>query len=98
MATKEIKSMSVYIFGKRIATLHPTETAADPQVSYALDSFKAKKIMEFTVDGKKHLVPFHAVDYIVVTSSKTEVEDRPNPYGCESSSGDAKVCSAKVGC
>ena len=74
------------------------DTETKPQVTYALQDFKAKKIMKFEDNGNRYLVPFHAVDHIIVTSSKTEVADRPNPYGCEPSSGDAKVCSAKVSC
>lgn len=47
------------------------------------------------------LIPFHAVDRVVKTTSMEDRADK-NPYYCEPSGGDgvcsSKVCTAKVAC
>lgn len=52
-------------------------------------------------DDRSVLIPFHAVDRAVITTSMTDREDR-NPYGCEADSNSDKVdrarcCEANVG-
>lgn len=96
MAKKELKTIAVNLLGCGSAvTLNASDTATDPQATYALDSFKREDYMDFKNGDAEYLVPFHAVDHIIVQTSDAEVEDRPNPYGCEP---DGTVGGSNVGC
>lgn len=95
MAKKELKTITISLLGTEAATVETTDTVKDPQAKYALDSFRAENYMDIVKTSEEYLVPFHAVDHIIVTKSETEVEDRPNPYGCEA---DGNVGGSRVGC
>lgn len=99
MATKELKNIEVTLIGCGDAvTLNASDTATDPNATYALDDFKAEKYMALTDrenEGVTNYVPFHAVDHIIVTESEVEVADKPNPYGC---CPDGTAGGSTVGC
>lgn len=92
---KELKSIEVSLIGCSEVKLNASDTATDPIASYALDSFGREEYMQFKNGDTKYFVPFHAVDHIIVKANNAEVEDRPNPYGCEP---DGTVGGSKVGC
>lgn len=78
---KGLKTIEVHTIGG--ATITAADTAKKGIASNALSEFDMGKTMHIdTGENETTLVPFHAVDHIVVTTSKTEVE-RPDPYGCE---------------
>lgn len=83
MAKKELKEAKITLIGcGDKVTLTANDTTTDPQASYALDAFKREEYMDFVNEGTEYLVPFHAVDNIVVTTSEAEVADKPSAYGC----------------
>ena len=87
MATfnKPLKSIVVTTLGGN--TFEVDDTASAPIASDALRDFEAYGIMHIKGQSDVTLVPFHAVDNIVVTSSTSEVE-KADPYGCEEESSE----------
>ena len=87
MATfnKPLKSIEATTLGGN--TFSASDTADAPVASDALRDFEAYGIMHIKGQDSTTLVPFHAVDNIVVTSSTSEVT-RPDPYGCEEESSE----------
>lgn len=87
MVTKELKNIEVTLIGCGDAvTLKASDTATDPNATYALDDFKAEKYMTLKDrenEGVTNYVPFHAVDHIAVNKTSASAADRPDPYGCE---------------
>lgn len=78
---KGLKTIEVHTIGG--ATITAADTAEKGIASNALSEFEKFSTMHIaTGENEITLVPFHAVDHIVVTTSTTEVE-RPDPYGCE---------------
>lgn len=92
MATKKLESITVKVIGcaEEHVTFNVTDTATDPMAHNALDAFKRGHAMEFTSEGREILIPFHAVEYVVINADSTaEVPDKGDPYGCdEESEGD----------
>ena len=80
---KGLKSIVVNTIGG--ATINASDTATAPIASDALRDFEGFGIMHIKGEDNLTLVPFHAVDNIVVTSAQSEVS-RPDPYGCEDES------------
>lgn len=78
--TKALKSIVVKTVGGE--TINAADTAKDPIASDALAQFDAFQTMHIRKEGGETLVPFHAVDDIVVTDSSAEVT-KIDPYGCE---------------
>lgn len=83
MATKKLKDIKVWLIGCSDVNLSASDTATDPIATYALDSFKAEKQMNFKDGDSTYFVPFHAVDHIVVNETDATVADKSDPYGCE---------------
>lgn len=92
---KKLISIEVHLLGKTAATLNSADTKADRTASRALEKFDEYETMKVAEDGKYNIVPFHAVDHIIVKKSEVETEARPNPYGCEP---DGTVGGSRVGC
>lgn len=82
MATykKPQKSIAVKTIGG--ATINAADTASAPIASDAIGEFEAFRIMHIKGEGTVTLVPFHAVDNIVVTESLADVE-KADAYGCD---------------
>lgn len=85
---KALKSIVVKTLGG--TTVNASDTATAPIASDALRDFEGFGIMhikgEDTIDEVTvetlTLVPFHAVDNIVVTETKEDAT-KPDAYGCE---------------
>lgn len=85
---KALKSIVVSTLGG--ATVNASDTATAPIASDALRDFEGFGIMHIkgedtsteVVTETLTLVPFHAVDNIVVTETK-ETATKPDAYGCE---------------
>lgn len=78
---KPLKTIVVKTIGG--ATVNAADTAEKAIASNALSEFEMFKTMHIeTGENEMTLVPFHAVDNIVVTTSTSEV-DKADPYGCE---------------
>ena len=82
---KPLKSIVVTTLGGN--TFNAADTADAPIASDALRDFEAYGIMHIKGQSNETLIPFHAVDNIVVTSSTSEVT-KPDPYGCEEESSE----------
>ena len=82
MATykKPLKSITVKTLGGTTVTV--ADTAEKPYASDALRDFEAFGIMHIKGEENTTLIPFHAVDSIVVTDSTADVE-KADAYGCE---------------
>lgn len=77
-------------------------TEADDGIAMVFD-LEANKTIRGEYDGSKVLIPFHAVEGVVKTTSSEDRDDR-NPYYCGTADnskggivGDAKVCVDCVG-
>ena len=77
--TKALKSIVITTVGG--ATINAADTATDPIASNALAEFEAFQTMHIKGEENVTLVPFHAVDNIVVTENTAQVE-KADPYGC----------------
>ena len=77
---KALKSIVVKTLGG--TTINATDTATDPIASDALRDFEGFGTMHIRTANGETLVPFHAVDSIVVTAS-AEDATRADAYGCE---------------
>lgn len=79
---KALKSIAVKTLGG--TTVSVADTATDPKASNALAEFEAFKTMHIaTGENEMTLVPFHAVDSIVVTSSSSDDITKDDPYCAE---------------
>lgn len=82
---KPLKSIVVKTLGG--TTINAADTATDPIASDALRDFNAFETMHIRTANGETLVPFHAVDNIVVTASTANatradaycVEETPEP-------------------
>lgn len=77
---KSQKSIVVKTIGG--ATINASDTATAPIASDAISAFEAFQIMHIKGENNMTLVPFHAVDNIVVTETKEDAT-KPDAYGCE---------------
>lgn len=87
MATypKKLKTLEVHLMlDSTVVTI--ADTAEDDMATRALNEFKNYDTMHYeTEDGGQKItnaIPYHAVQYIMVTEADASVE-RPDPYGCE---------------
>ena len=78
--TKVLKTIVVKTVGG--ATINAADTADAPIASNALAEFEAFQTMHIPGESGTTLIPFHAVDNIVVTETTSEAT-RPDAYGCE---------------
>lgn len=79
---KALKSIAVKTLGG--TTVSVADTATDPKASNALAEFEAFKTMHIVTGANETtLVPFHAVDSIVVTSSASDDITKDDPYCAE---------------
>lgn len=81
MATKPLKSIVVTTIGG--GTVNAADTVSAPAASVALSEFEAFKTMHIKGENDVTLVPFHAVDRIVVTTTQSSDIPAKDPYGCE---------------
>lgn len=72
--TKPLKTAAFKTLGGTTVTV--ADTAADPKGSNALAEFE--KFMTVHADGT--LIPFHAIDSVVVTVTESEEITKPDPY------------------
>ena len=77
---KPLKSIVVKTLGG--ATINAADTATDPIASDALRDFEHFEVMHIRTANGETLVPFHAVDNIVVTASTADVT-RADAYCAE---------------
>lgn len=78
---KALKSIVIKTLGG--TTVSVSDTATDPKASNVLAEFEAFKTMHVVTDANKvTLIPFHAVDSIVVTSAQSDNITKEDPY-CE---------------
>ena len=77
---KALKSIVVTTLGGE--TVNASDTATAPIASDALRDFEGFGIMHIKGEDSTTLVPFHAVDNIVVTETKEDAT-KPDAYGCE---------------
>lgn len=79
---KALKTIAVKTLGGTTVTV--ADTATDPKASNALAEFEAFKTMHLaTGSGEMTLIPFHAVDSIVVTVSASDDITKDDPYCAE---------------
>ena len=79
---KALKSIAVKTLGG--TTVSVADTATDPKASNALAEFEAFKTMHIVTGANEMtLVPFHAVDSIVVTTSSSDNITKDDPYCAE---------------
>ena len=82
---KALKSIVVKTLGG--TTINAADTATAPIASDALRDFEGFGTMHIKTANGETLVPFHAVDSIVVTASTTELT-RADAYCVEESGGE----------
>lgn len=79
---KALKSIVITTIGG--ATVSVADTATAPIASQALAEFEAFKTMHIaTGENETTYIPFHAVDNIVVTASKSDDITKEDPYCVE---------------
>ena len=79
---KALKSIAVKTLGG--TTVSVADTATDPKASNALAEFEAFKTMHIVTGANETtLVPFHAVDSIVVTVTQSDNITKDDPYCAE---------------
>lgn len=79
---KALKTIAVKTLGGTTVTV--ADTATDPKASNALAEFEAFKTMHIvTGNGEITMIPFHAVDSIVVTSAASDDITKSDPYCAE---------------
>lgn len=79
---KALKSIAIKTLGG--TTVSVADTAAEPKASNVLAEFEAFKTMHVvTGENELTLIPFHAVDSIVVTSSASDDITKSDPYCAE---------------
>lgn len=79
---KALKSITVKTLGGTTVTV--ADTATEPKASAPLAEFEAFKTMHIqTGEGEITMIPFHAVDSIVVTVSQSSDITKDDPYCAE---------------
>lgn len=79
---KALKSIAVKTLGG--TTVSVSDTATEPKASAPLAEFEAFKTMHIqTGDGEITMIPFHAVDSIVVTVTQSDDITKDDPYCAE---------------
>lgn len=78
--TKKLKTLKVYQMLDG-STVTIADTASDDMGTRALNEFKNYQTMHYVADGKQNAIPYHAVQYIEVTSEDGTIE-RADAY-CE---------------
>lgn len=79
---KALKTIAVKTLGGTTVTV--ADTAADPKASNALAEFEAERTMHIVTGANETtVIPFHAVDSIVVTSAQSGDITREDPYCAE---------------
>ena len=79
---KALKSIEIKTLGGTEVSV--ADTATDPKASNALAEFEAFKTMHIATGANETtLIPFHAVDSIVVTTSSSDDITRDDPYCAE---------------
>ena len=79
---KALKSIAVKTLGG--TTVSVADTATDPKASNALAEFEAFKTMHIVTGANETtLIPFHAVDSIVVTTTASGDITKDDPYCAE---------------
>lgn len=82
---KALKTLAIKTLGG--TTVNVADTATEAKASSALAEFEAFKTMHVqTGEGEVTLIPFHAVDSIVVTTAASEDITKADPYCVESQS------------
>lgn len=83
---KALKSIVITTVGGN--TVSVADTATEPKASNALAEFEAFKTMHIATGANETtLIPFHAVDHIVVTVSQSDSITKADPY-CEEESNE----------
>lgn len=78
---KALKSIAVKTLGG--TTVSVADTATEPKASNALAEFEAERTMHIVTGASEvTMIPFHAVDSIVVTTSASDDITKDDPY-CE---------------
>lgn len=79
---KALKTIAVKTLGGTTVTV--SDTAADPKASNAFAEFEAERTMHIATGANETtVIPFHAVDSIVVTSAQSDDITREDPYCAE---------------
>lgn len=79
---KALKTIAVKTLGGTTVTV--ADTATDPKASNALAEFEAFKTMHIATGASEMtLIPFHAVDSIVVTVAASDDITKEDPYCAE---------------
>lgn len=83
MATysKKLKTLGIHLMlGGETVTI--ADTASDDKATRALNEFMAFGTMQYKDGNAIKAIPYHAVQFIVVTETDAEVT-KADPYGCE---------------
>ena len=79
---KALKELEIKTLGG--TTVSVADTTTEPKASAPLAEFEAFKTMHIqTGEGETTMIPFHAVDSIVVTVSQSEDITKDDPYCAE---------------
>lgn len=79
---KALKSIAVKTLGG--TTVSVADTATEPKASNALAEFEAGRTMHIVTGANEvTMIPFHAVDSIVVTTSASDDITKDDPYCAE---------------
>ena len=79
---KALKSIAVKTLGG--TTVSVADTATEPKASNALAEFEAERTMHIVTGANEvTMIPFHAVDSIVVTTSASDDITKDDPYCAE---------------
>lgn len=79
---KALKTLAIKTLGG--TTVNVADTVSDPKASNALAEFEGFKTMHVvTGEGQVTLIPFHAVDSIVVTTAASDDITKADPYCAE---------------
>lgn len=79
---KALKSIAVKTLGG--TTVSVADTATEPKASNALAEFEVGRTMHIVTGANEvTMIPFHAVDSIVVTTSASDDITKDDPYCAE---------------
>lgn len=79
---KALKTIAVKTLGG--TTVSVADTATEPKASNALAEFEAERTMHIVTGANEvTMIPFHAVDSIVVTTSASDDITKDDPYCAE---------------
>lgn len=79
--TKKLKTLKVHVLLDGLMVVTIADTASDDMGTRALNEFKNYQTMHYVANGTQYAVPYHAVQYIEVTSEDGTIE-RADAY-CE---------------